>query len=122
MAILRTFKTIENDIYVVVMANDTDALSNQDKDLMKKYGEPEIDLGGSFGTSPNVFTLPSKLVKIRSDFPIRQEFDSRSAPFDTNTLIKVNSWITQVSTEFSNAMTTLRDNTDTFTGESVTNI
>lgn len=119
---LRVYQTIENDVYVVTIVNDPAAISNQDKDAMAKFGEPEIDIGGSFGNSPNTYTLPSKLVKIRSDFPIRQEFDSRQTPFDTNTVTKVNSFRDAVVSRFSSAVSTLRGLSDTYTNESVYNI
>ena len=123
MAKLRTFKSIENDIYVVRFEHDLTALSNSDKELMQKFGEPEIDLGGTFlASTANEYTLPTEYVKVRSDFPIRKEFDSRSAPFDTNTLTKVNAYKDEIQTRFTSAFTTLRANSDTFTGEEIDNV
>jgi len=120
MAKLRTHKSIENEIYVVIFENDLTALSNADKELMQKFGEPEIDLGGTFlAGGANEFSLPAELVKVRSDFPIRKEFDSRSAPFNTNTLTKVNGYKDEIQTRFASAFTTLRSKTDGFTGEEI---
>ena len=123
MAKLRTFKSIENDIYVVRFEHDLEALANTDKELMQKFGEPEIDLGGTFlASTGNEYTLPTEFVKIRSGFPIRKEFDSRTVPFDTNTLTKVNAYKDEIQTRFTNAFTALRSNSDTFTGEEIDNV
>jgi len=123
MAKLRLFKSIENDIYVSIFEDDPEALSNQDKDLMQKFGEPEINMGGTFlSSTANEFTLPDSYVKVRSDFPQRVEFDSRAAPFDTNTLTKVNAYNTDITTRFTDAFTTLRALSDTYTGEVVVNV
>jgi hypothetical protein len=123
MAKLRTFKHIENSIYVLNFVHDIEALSNSDKDLMRKFGEPEINLGGTFlGSTANEFTLPDEYVKIRSGFPVRKEFDSRSEPFDTNTVTKVNAYKNEIQTRFLDAFTDLRANSDTFTSEEIDNV
>ena len=123
MAKLRIFKSIENGIYVLRFENDPSALSNSDKELMQKFGEPEINLGGVFlGGTGNEFTLPDVYVKIRNDFPVRQEFDSRSTPFNTNTVVKVTAYKDEIVSRFDGAMTDLRASTDTFTGENIENV
>lgn len=48
MATLRTYKSIENDLYILLFVNDADQLGEDDKKRMRKFGEPEIDLGGTF--------------------------------------------------------------------------
>jgi hypothetical protein len=193
MAILRTYKSIEKDLYVLLFVNDAESLGEDDKKRMRKFGEPEIELGGTFiggataastigsgavtaitildggnnypstptvvisggggsgatatatltngvvtsitvtggGTSytsaptvtitspANQFTLPSEKVKIRSGFPVRREFDSTASPFDTNTLTKVNAYKDEIQARFVAAITALRAETDSFTGEEV---
>lgn len=198
MAILRTFKSIENDLYILQFVNDTDALGEEDKKRMRKFGEPEINLGGTFiggatgfavlstgtvgsvvittggngyqtapavtftaptsgttaqgtavitngvvtsvtittagsgygSTAPTVtfatptdnFSLPNEFVKVRSGFPVRREFDSTAAPFDTNTNIKVSAYKAEIQRRFTAAFTTLRTLSDTFTGEETNTI
>lgn len=123
MAKLRTFKEIQNSVYVLQFVHDIEALSNSDKELMQKFGEPEINLGGTFlESTANEYILPDEYVKIRSGFPVRKEFDSRSSPFDTNTLIKVNAYKDEIQLRFSTAFTDLRANTDTFTSEEIDNV
>lgn len=123
MAKLRIFKSIENSVYTVIFENDPASLSQQDAQLMQKYGEPEINLGGTFlYSTADEFTLPDEYAKVRSDFPVRREFDSRAAPFDTDTDTKVNGYITEITTRFEDAFTTLRAHVDAFTGEEVVNV
>lgn len=116
--LFRVFQSIENDIWKVLIVNDPDKISDTDKKLMKQYGEPEINVGGTFlsGTG-NEFTLPATYVKIRSDFPYEQDFDSTATPFDTNTQTKVEGWRDAVLSLIDTAITTLRANVDTFTAE-----
>lgn len=123
MAKLRVYQTIDNEVYQLRFENDAKALSRQDADLMEKFGEPEINIGGTFLPSTiNQFILPDKFLKVRADFPFLQEFDSRQTPFDTNTVTKVQGYRDEIRTRFSDAFTDLRANGDTFSGEQVYNI
>lgn len=118
MAILRVFQSIENDVWKLTFVNDAEALSDTDRKKMKQFGEPEIEVGGVFlEGDPNEFTLPTKSIKIRSDFPFVQTFDSKSEPFDVNTQTKVESYRDEIVDRFSTALLALRDMTDTFSGE-----
>lgn len=118
MALIRVYQQIENDVWLVRFVNDPDKLSEDDKRRMRKYGEPEIDLGGVFmEDTPNEFTLPSKKAKIRSDFPYTQEFDSLTAPFDENTQTKVEAFRDEILSRIEDALDDLRSQTDTFSGE-----
>ncbi len=119
---LRVYQTITNDVYVLTFVNDPSAISKQDQELMQKFGEPEINAGGDFGTSPDTFTLPEEYVKIKDGFPLRKEFDSRQTPFSTNTVTKVNSYRDAIVTRVTAAVTTLREEADTFTSEKIYNI
>lgn len=122
MALIRVYQTIENDIWKLTFVNDISELTESDKSLMRKFGEPQINVGGTFGSDDDAFTLPDKYIKIRSDLPYTQEFDSRDTTFDTDTSIKVLSYRDAIVTEITTAFTTLRDMEDTFTGEHVYNI
>lgn len=122
MAKLRTYKSIVADDYTVTFVNDPDALGQSDILLMQKFGEPEINVGGTFLSGGDQFVLPDQFVKIRSGFPYTTTFDATQPPFNTNTLTKVNGYITAITTSFTTAFSTLRANSDAFSGESVTNI
>lgn len=123
MALIRVFQVIDNDVWKVTFNNDPVELSEDDKKRMKKFGEPEIDLGGTFlGTTDNEFVLPSKKAKIRADFPYTAEFDSRDSQFAEDTETKVVAYRTEILSRITTAFTTLRAQTDTFTGELTYNL
>lgn len=123
MAKLRIFNTIDNDVYSVQIDQDRTALSDTDKTFIKKFGEPTVNLGGTFlPDSGNTYTLPAQYVKVVSGLPVTMKFDSTTAPFNTATVTKVNQFVTDTITKFTDAFTTLRANTDTFSGEIVSNI
>ena len=115
---LRQFKILNNDIYTVTLR--TEDWSEADKVLMTKFGEPEIDLGGSF-TVPT-FTLDANLVRILSESPFVESFDSRDDAVAGDALAKANRWATDITTRITSAMGVLRAEADTFSGESVTTI
>ena len=113
MAKIRTFKTLDDAVYQVrIVVED---VSEGDNELIEKYGEPDVDLGGSF-TGPPAFTLTSRLVTIVSESPHIQRFDSRD---DVNAEDKANVWADEVELRIQNAFTTLRGNVDGFSGEEV---
>ena len=112
---IRKLYTLDNAVYTVSLA--TEDWSQGDKDLMTEFGEPQIDLGGSF-TTPT-FTLPNKLVSILSDSPFVQSFDSRDhADADD----RADRWATDVSARLVASVNTLRSNSDSFSREEVQNV
>lgn len=175
-------------MWKLTFVNDALELSDTDKKLMKKFGEPTIEMGGpyympartvssivagvvttpiahgrvvgdvvsfsslvsptggianstnytitaatastftintGYGSASGVltastaaaFTLPTLLVRIRSDFPYTAEFDSLSAPFIISTQVKVEAYRDIIVDRFNTALVTLRTIADTFTGE-----
>lgn len=122
MAKLRVNQSIENTKRVFLFVHDLTALSQSDKDLLAKFGEPEINLGGTFTTSSVDWTLPNNYVKIVSGMPARMEFDVAVAPFSTSTADRLATYRTTITSRFSTAITDLRANGDTFTNEYVTQV
>jgi len=112
---VRTFKVLNNDIYQVSMY--TEEWSQLDLELMVKYSEPEIDLGGSF-TVPT-FTLPTNLAKIKSDSPFNISFDVNDY---ANAEAMADRWATEIVVRLTAAIVALRANSDTYGGETVTTI
>ena len=113
---IRKFSTLSDGVYRVSMY--TQDWSQGDLELMDKYGEPEVDQGGTF-TGPPAFTLASNLVRIKSGSPISQSFDSRDyADADERAVV----WKDEVSALIVSAVTTLRANTDDFSEEEVENV
>lgn len=122
MAKFRIFKSIDNNVYKAEFVNDMTGFSEADKLLIQKFGEPEINMGGTFltGTS-NEYTLPDSYARIRSDFPQTIEMDAKAAPFDTETLTKVNAYVDGIVEKLSTTMSAFRaaHPSDTYTGEVV---
>lgn len=114
----RIFQQLENDVYQVTIV--TEDWSELDKQLMVKYGEPEINLGGEFdGPYSMSFTLSDNFVRIMSESPFVGRFDSRDyADAEDRAL----TWKTTVMERLTSAVTTLRDLADTFSKEEVETI
>jgi hypothetical protein len=72
--------------------------------------------------NPHEYELPDKYIRIRSDLPFVQEFDSRAGMFSTNTKIKAEAFETTFIERYTAAVLALRAMSDTFTGESIINI
>ena len=117
---LRQFKTLSNDIFTVAI--HTEDWSEADRQLMERFGEPEINVGGEDTVCDPTYTLPDELVKIMSESPFVQSFDARDDEDAGDAEAKANCWATATSDKISAAVTTMRNQTDTFTGESVTTI
>lgn len=116
---IRSFNTLANGVYQVAVY--TEDWSQLDKLLMAKYGEPSIDVGGSFlGDVPYLdFTLSSKLVLIMSETPFTQRFDSRDYADAED---RANLWRSTIIDRLSEAVAVLRTGDDTFTKEEVDNV
>ena len=108
-------QTIEQRVWKLLFTV-TD-FSEQDVQLITKFGEPQIDMGGDFGANPNTFSLPSTLTRLRSDFPYLQNFDTRQTPFSANTQIKVEGYRDEIVSRITDAMDTLRASSDSFTAD-----
>ncbi len=117
---IRSFKSVTNGVYRVIIR--VEDVSQQDEQLMLQYGQPVVDLGGTFSPvapAPQ-FTLPTRLARILAgDYVFRQEFDIRDTEFAA---ADANAWHTEVVDRITEAMITLRANTDTFTTEEVVQI
>lgn len=123
MAKIRTYQLVENNLYVINFVNDLAALSKSDRDLVDKFGEPEINLGGSFTTDALEWELPNEYVKLVSGFPVRREFDLTASPFaDEDGLAMLVTYRTTILSRIEDAFTALRANGDDFTDEFVTTI
>jgi hypothetical protein len=123
-ALLKIKRVIDNDVFKITFSLDVNSLPENDKELIRKFGEPQINIGGEYlsGTD-NEFTLPDKFLRIRSDLPYTQEFDAKSnllgfASTETQAYAFQDAFISN----YIGAFETLRDNADTFTGETIQNI
>jgi hypothetical protein len=116
---IRVFSKLQNGIYNVTIA--TQDWSDGDKQLMLKYAEPTIDLGGEFvSDTPYLeFTLSNKLVLVMSESPFTQRFDSRDyADADE----RATCWKSEIVDRITVAVVEMRELYDTFTREEVTDL
>jgi len=109
--VLKVTKSLANNIYTVILT--AESVSQADLDLMTEYGEPIIDIGGSF-TGPPIFTLASKEKKIRTGFPVIQQFDGNA---DDDAEDKANAWTSENKAKILSALVTLRANVNAFSSE-----
>jgi hypothetical protein len=125
-ALLRIKRLIDNDVWKINFALDLASLPESDKELMRKFGEPEINVGGTITYTvsgvDSTYILPDKYIKIKSGLPYTQEFDSKSPDFEENTQIKALAYEETFINNYSTAFEDLRNNADSFTGERVQNI
>lgn len=120
---LRITRNISNDVWKILFVADVTKLTETDKGLMQKFGEPEINVGGAFlATTADAYTLPVKYVKVISGLPFTQEFDSTTEPFNTATQTKAEAFQAAFIEKYATAIAELRANQDTFTGETIVNI
>lgn len=129
--LLKTKKLIDNDVCKVLFSLDVSSLPESDKELLSKFGEPKINIGGTYLTgTPNAFTLPNKYIRVKSDLPLTQEFDAKSeanydaAPATARTAAqaKANAFQSTFTQAYTAAFVSLRTYNDTFTSEYITNI
>lgn len=122
-ALLKIKREISNDVWVLNFSLDVSKLPESDKELMQKFGEPEINTGGTFlASTANEYILPDKYIKVRSGLPFTQTFDSKSPDFVSDTQAKAVAYQTAFVTKYTQAFTTLRTQEDEFTGEFLENI
>lgn len=113
---IRKFSILNDGVYKISLY--TEEWSELDLKLMEKYGEPEVDLGGSF-TGPPELDLSANLVSLRAESPFTQSFDSDDyVDADERAVV----WKEAVVTRIKSAVTALRANTDDFSGETVENV
>ena len=122
MAKLRVIQTIVNDNYNFTFDIDLDSISDDDLSRVKKFGAPSIDFGGAISSGGVSYNLPSVYYKFHTDFPVKISFSPTVAPFDSDTMNKLTAYLTIMTTRITAAITTLRAEADTFTGEHLTNI
>ena len=112
--LMRMVRTLENRIFTVQIL--TENFGIQDVRLMRTFGEPVIEIGGTFGVAPNTFILPGSPRRLRSQFPVVQQFDgtvTMTPPAQDRATVWGNTIVTRIQT----ALATLRGNLDTFTTE-----
>ena len=122
-ALLKIKRSIDNEVWKINFTLDVASIPESDKELMRKFGEPEINVGGTFIVAEvGDFTLPDKYIKVKSGLPFLQEFDSKSPDFLTGVKEKALAFEEEFIVRYTQAFTDLRSSEDTFTGERIENI
>lgn len=114
---IRVFYILDNNIYRVSIK--TEDWSERDVRLMEKYGEPEVDVGGSFYDGALNFNLNNDYKRIKSESPFAQGFDARDYD-DADTRSDI--WATEMRSRITAAITALRQNDDDYSREEVTTV
>lgn len=114
-AVLKITRSIDNDIWKITFRLDPANFSVSDEQLIARFGEPEINVGGVVGglaiqNGETSYTLPEKYIKIRSGLPYTQEFDSRIAPFNTDTRKKAEAYQAAFIARYNQTLADLRAN------------
>ena len=91
---------------------------DQEIDLIEKFGDPLINVGGSI-TGPPAFVLSDEHRKLKGGFPYTLSMD---ADGDTQAKDKMLAWIEEIRARMLTAITTLRGQVDDFSGEIVETI
>lgn len=75
----RVFRDMDNAVYRIII--NTEDWSQGDLELMARFGEPEVDVGGEirylYNDEQKTKTLGSQLVRVLHGFPFTMGFDSR---------------------------------------------
>lgn len=112
---IKLYKSVENNKYltkIITEANDVDL------SLSKKFGEPTVDVGGSF-TGPPAFTEPTQFRKIFTGFPYTFTKDGTA---DAQAKEKSIVWGDTMEQRLQDTINALRNQVDDFTGERVITI
>lgn len=123
---LQTFiDVVDNRYRVEIRIYDTTSLEDE---LMDQYGEPFVEVGGSFsgtvnlpegGTQAADFTLPAEQRRLKSDFPLVKYFDLDD---DADSDVNAKLYAETITTRLTTAKNTLLTNDQNFVSESVTTV
>lgn len=125
MAKFRVHQSLENNENVMLIVVDQSTISSTDRDLIVKFGEPEINVGGVIkadDTTTTLLTLPDEYIKVISGLPHKIIINTEVEPWDTDTDNKLTSYRKRLQERIVAAITTLRASADNYTNEFITQI
>lgn len=118
---IRILKRLVNGTFNICI--QTEDWSEQDRTLMVKYGEPEIDLGGEFTYTDEddekIVTLDSNYVRIFSESPFTRKFDSRDYGSTDSAKQISTAWSTAIEERIATAVMNLRAQDEFMTTEEI---
>jgi hypothetical protein len=125
MANLRVFKFIANDVFTVRFIFDPSSISDTDRRLVKEFGEPSINVGGTFTAGGETVVIPEKFVRVFSGFPYQYGFDAKDPEIGTAASDLANLYADQIVLRLQSVLTNLRQNntlSSSFSSESVISV
>ena len=129
---LRIFMGMEDSVYRIVI--DAEDWSQGDIELMERFGEPDVDVGGTITysdvsssgseSSEDVKTkdFGNEYVRVLHGFPYARGFDSRDYGSVDSAVSAGTAWKDLVVSRFRNVIAALRANVDPISTEEVVNL
>ena len=120
----RVLRDMDNGVYRIILINED--WSEGDRDLMARFGEPEINVGGKISYivsgETKTKTLGDEYVRLLRGFPYQRGFDSRDyASVEEAVSIGV-AWKEMVLSRIDAAILAMRSNASPLTTEEVSEI
>ena len=120
----RVLRDMDNGVYRIILINED--WSEGDRDLMARFGEPEINVGGEVSYivsgETKTKTLGDEYVRLLRGFPYQRGFDSRDyASVEEAVSIGV-AWKEMVLSRIDAAILAMRANAAPLTTEEVSEI
>ena len=125
---IRIFKKLQNGVFDVRI--QTEDWSENDKNLMVRYGEPEISLGGTFvpeaspsdSSSREELEFPTVYARVMTESPFTQKFDARDCGSVSAARSVAQQWASLIEERIAEVVSELRSKNDSFTTEEITEI
>ena len=133
---IRIFKKLQNGVFDVRV--QTEDWSENDRNLMIKYGEPEINLGGEFvpddnssgssisfassESSASEIVIPTSYARVMTESPFTHKFDARDCGSVANAQSVAQQWAQRLEARITTVVSELREKNDIFTTEEITEI
>ena len=112
---IKIVRKVEKSVYKIMRYTE---LTTTEKDIVKSYGDPDVQVGGVF----TGFTLPEALKKMQAGFnPFVQPFDGLELGFDTARERALN-YQTVLHERLHQVIDDLREKVDGFNGEFVSTV
>ena len=121
---IRIFMDMDDAVYRILVA--TEDWSQGDVELMERFGEPEVDVGGEIQyvneSETRSKTFGSEFIRILHGFPYSRGFDSRDYGSYDEAIAVGRAWKEKVVQRLQTAVTELRTKAEALPTEEVTEI
>jgi len=114
---LTVTKTIVDEKYIVKF--DFGDFSTIETEMFVKFGEPSVEMGGTFTVAGSTWTMEQGEYEVKSDFPVEVVFDTRD---NVNAEMHANNYINEIKSRAFSSVNVWKTNLDNFTGEEVVSL